>query len=238
SGIMRLLFYCEHLSAGTEQHKDLEFWKKFVIEYFADIGGIKYTVVNSIDKTPKQYEVPNAALPRYYNTLFQDGIRRVQIIPENPREIMMAQEVHVVECIRATMVYWFSNGSHVISHGSLRVFLNATLKIDSLEFHSHDHVEYIPRSLAVAALSTAISSDNTRTNITLPHSQVNGFGITDSLARFLQVTQVMAQMGELVNYYLSQSNLNSPLQTFNKFVSQINAQREVSQQQLQAHMQQ
>ncbi|KAK9261782.1 LIM-domain binding protein-domain-containing protein [Lipomyces tetrasporus] len=246
TALMRLLNFCETLSAGTEQQRNLDYWRKFVTEFYTDLGGLKYTVVNAVDKVPKHYDVPNAALPRYYNTLFQDGVRRVQIVPENPREIVMGQDMHVIECGRASMIYWFSNGNHVISHGSLRVFMNATMRIDSLEFQSHDHNEFVSRAMAVAAVSAAaapggMSPSSNAATTAVSRSQINGYGITDALTRFLQITQVMAQMRELVPYYLSPNNSSGPLQSFNSFVNLINAQRDNTQQQqlqLQAAQQQ
>ncbi|KAK9326179.1 LIM-domain binding protein-domain-containing protein [Lipomyces orientalis] len=236
TALMRLLNFCETLSAATEQQRNLDYWRKFVTDFYTDLGGLKYTVVNAVDKVPKHYDVPNAALPRYYYTLFQDGVRRVQIVPENPREIVMGQDMHVIECGRASMIYWFSNGNHVISHGSLRVFMNATMRIDSLEFQSHDHNEFVSRAMAVAAVSAAaapggMSPSSNAATTAVSRSQINGYGITDSLTRFLQITQVMAQMRELVPYYLSPNNSSGPLLSFNSFVNLINAQRENSQQQ-------
>lgn len=119
NALLRLILYCEHMSAGTEQQKELEFWRKFVLEYFTELGGLKYTAHDSMTKEQKVYEVPNPVLPRYYHTLFQGGIRRVQLIPENPREVVMSQGVHVIDCTRATMIYWYANGTHV-SHCSYK----------------------------------------------------------------------------------------------------------------------
>ncbi|KAK9490369.1 LIM-domain binding protein-domain-containing protein [Lipomyces doorenjongii] len=236
TALTRFLAFCETLSSGAEQQRDLDYWRKFVADFYADLGILKYTVVNAVDKVPKHYDVPNAALPRYYYTLFQDGVRRVQILPENPREIQINQEMCAIECGRATIIYWFSNGNHVISHGSMRVYMNTTARIESVEFQSHDHNEFVSRAMAVAAASAAAApggvspTSNTAASV-VSRSQVNGYGITDALTRFLQITQVMAQMRELVPYYLAPNNSAGPLQSFNSFVTLINTQREQSQQQ-------
>ncbi|KAK9371789.1 LIM-domain binding protein-domain-containing protein [Lipomyces chichibuensis] len=236
TALTRFLTFCETLSSGIEQQRDLDYWRKFVTDFYSDLASMKYTVVNAVDKVAKHYEVPTAALPRYYYTLFQDGVRRVQIFPENPREVVINQDVYAIECGRATVIYWFSNGNHVISHGSLRVYINTSARIESLEFQSHDHNEFVSRAMAVAAASAATApgggspTSNTAASV-VSRSQVNGYGITDALTRFLQITQVMAQMRELVPYYLTPSNSSGPLQSFNTFVSLINTHREQFQQQ-------
>ncbi|KAK9317679.1 LIM-domain binding protein-domain-containing protein [Lipomyces starkeyi] len=236
TALTRFLTFCETLSSGIEQQRDLDYWRKFVTDFYSDLGILKYTVVNAVDKVPKHYDVPNAALPRYYYTLFQDGVRRVQIFPENPREVQITPEAYAIECGRATVIYWFSNGNHVISHGSLRVYMNTAARIESLEFQSHDHNEFVSRAMAVAAATAAAApggvspTSNTATSV-VARSQVNGYGITDALTRFLQITQVMAQMRELVPYYLTPNNSSGPLQSFNTFVGLINTHREQSQQQ-------
>ncbi|KAK9473444.1 LIM-domain binding protein, partial [Dipodascopsis tothii] len=208
NALLRLILYCEHMSAGTEQQKDLDFWRKFVQEYFTEMGVLKHSVTDPVTKEQAVYEVPNAALPRYYRTLFQEGIKRVQLIPENPREVVVNPNVHVIDCTRTTVIYWFQNGSHVVCHGSLRIFTNAAYRFDSFEFHAHDFAEFMSKSVLVNTLKTQQANvgqaDAPSVAELLPKRLVNGFGITDTMKRFFQVTQVMSQMRELVPFYMAQ----------------------------------
>lgn len=60
----------------------------------------------------KQFEITTALLARYYFTLFESGVQTIQMTLEHPREKPMVNGM-MVECPRATFIYWFEGGCHV-----------------------------------------------------------------------------------------------------------------------------
>jgi len=60
----------------------------------------------------KQFEITTNLLARYYFTLFESGIRNVQMLVEQPREKGIHQGT-LVDCAKTSFIYWFDNDCHV-----------------------------------------------------------------------------------------------------------------------------
>jgi len=61
----------------------------------------------------KQFEITTNLLARYYFTLFESGIRNVQMLVEQPREKGIAHQGTLVDCPKTSFIYWFDNDCHV-----------------------------------------------------------------------------------------------------------------------------
>lgn len=68
---------------------------------------------NSTTRETKQFEITTQVLARYYYTLFESGVRNVQIMLEGTRETPLPNQGHIVESPKASFVYWFQNDCHV-----------------------------------------------------------------------------------------------------------------------------
>ena len=92
---------------------DLAYWQKFVDQFFSQSGILRQQLLCQADSSSKQYEISTSALPRYYCTHFESGVRKIQMILENAREREVPNHCHYVESPKASFIYWFESGSQV-----------------------------------------------------------------------------------------------------------------------------
>lgn len=120
--------------------------------FFSQRGVFRHTVHVTDGDADKQYEITYAALARYFHTHFESGIERMQFIIESDpvdRQLPLGQTW--VEN-KASFVYWFDTGSHLIARGSIRASFDAEEKLDVFEFVTHSHEEYLLRRRVVEAV--------------------------------------------------------------------------------------
>jgi hypothetical protein len=98
---------------------DLAYWHRFVDQFFSQAGVLRQQLLCPQDQSSKQYEISTPALPRYYCTHFESGVRKIQMILENAREKELPNSCHYVESQKASFIYWFGNG-HQVSRCPLR----------------------------------------------------------------------------------------------------------------------
>ncbi len=64
--------------------------------------------------TGKQYDIPFAALPRYFHTYYDSGVRSMQLIlDKGSLDRPLSNDSHYIENSKASLVCWFDAGSHV-----------------------------------------------------------------------------------------------------------------------------
>lgn len=61
----------------------------------------------------KQFEILTPALPRYYWTQFESGVKHIQMIVENAQERDISNGGQIVESSKTYFIYWFVNGCQV-----------------------------------------------------------------------------------------------------------------------------
>lgn len=112
---MKLHQFCSHLAAfeTTRQANDINHWRRFVQEFYSPGGVMRQALWNSTTRETKQFEITTQVLARYYFTLFESGIRNVQIMLENTRETVLPNQGHIVDSPKTSFIYWFENGCHV-----------------------------------------------------------------------------------------------------------------------------
>jgi hypothetical protein len=132
--LMRLVQFGEHLSAfgkqtkplaaymangaqrlaaeGQKQKEDLGYWGAFVEQFFSPKGVLRHSVFVNDEHSNKQYEITFPALPRYFYTHFDSGVKNMQMILEKGTEKALPAG-HYIESQNASFVYWFDNGSQV-----------------------------------------------------------------------------------------------------------------------------
>ena len=92
---------------------DLAYWMHFVQQFFSPRGVMRHSLWMLDESSNKQYEIPFSALPRYFHTHFQSGIKSMQLITEKGTEKPLPNNGHYIESLKSTFVYWFDNGSQV-----------------------------------------------------------------------------------------------------------------------------
>lgn len=95
-----------------DEEKGLEYWLHFVDEFYSPSGVLRRGVYSQEQGT-KQFAISYPALPRYYLTEFNSGVRRIQMVIENATEKVFSNGTYTVECL-VTFFYWFDNeAAHV-----------------------------------------------------------------------------------------------------------------------------
>ena len=132
---MRLMLFGDHLSSfganskpiqaymaggaqrlaaqGAKQREDLNYWLNFVDRFFSSKGVLRHSVWFVNENEAKQFEITFPALPRYFHTHFESGIKNMQMIMEKGFEKELPNNGHYIESQKSSFVYWFDNGSQV-----------------------------------------------------------------------------------------------------------------------------
>jgi hypothetical protein len=116
--VLRLHQFADHLASfnPANQTNDINHWRKFVADFYSPVGVMRQGLWHNGMNEQKQFEITTNLLARYYYTLFESGIKSVQMVVEQPREKPIANQGLIVDCGRTSFIYWFDNGCHVSSH--------------------------------------------------------------------------------------------------------------------------
>ncbi|OLL24688.1 Adhesion defective protein 1, partial [Neolecta irregularis DAH-3] len=233
SGVLRLHQFGEALSGCREHRHNIAYWKKVIGDYFMDNAVMRYTSYHSTTKDQRLFEIPSGILPRYFLMNHESGIRQMQLLLDGPRDFMLPTGMLLVECPRASIIYWFENGIQVTVAGHLRVFyLPGVMRIDTFDFLTQSHFELIPRNILckpspvpTSVESSPTPSTNTRRHsqvseeIRIPESLVNDFGITPKAMRCLEIVESLSYMRELMSFSASQDA--APTTSLRNFASSL-----------------
>ncbi|RKF84007.1 Transcriptional activator ptaB [Golovinomyces cichoracearum] len=171
--LMKLMLFADHLSSftsstnssesymtnpsqrlaaqGAKQRDDLNYWSTFVEHFFSPRGVLRHSVWVMDEKSNKQYEITFPALPRYFHTHFESGIKGIQMILEKGTEKELPNNNHYIESQKSSFVYWFEGGAQLVASGTIKAHFDAQQKIELLEFVTTSHEEYLPRTQVVEA---------------------------------------------------------------------------------------
>ena len=158
--LLKLVQFGERLSSfqGSKGKDDLGFWTDFVRRFFTASGVFRHTihVMDGEEGHDKQYEIGSSALPRYFHTHFESGVKTMQLVLDRQTaDRPLPGDSFFVENQNASFVYWFEGGSHVVASGTVRVQFDAEQKIDIFEFLCTGHEEYVSRKLVIQAAKPA-----------------------------------------------------------------------------------
>ena len=107
---------------GSKTKEGLNYWLSFVDRFFSSDGVLRHTLFDMHDMhegTTKQYEITFPALPRYFHTHFESGIKNMQMTMEKGSERELPNNGHYIESSKSSFVYWFDNGSQVSRYAKL-----------------------------------------------------------------------------------------------------------------------
>lgn len=237
---------------GAKQRDDLTYWVTFVERFFSAKGGLRHSVWVMDERSNKQYEITYPALPRYFYTHFESGIKGMQMVFVKGSEKELPNNNYYIESQKSSFVYWFENGAQLVASGTLKAHFDAEQKIELLEFITSSHEEYLPRTQVVEAarplhiwgkewhkvnsspdgkispemnkkkMKIMKSPSQPPPDIELPASKVKpSMGITHSVFRYLELTEVMIQMNPLFAYSHQNTHL-SPSNALEQYVANVN----------------
>lgn len=174
--LLKLMQFSEHLSgfpvskrptsqavaadieqqSGVRSKDDLSYWNQFVNIFFAPEGVFRHALLNDEEPNDRTYEIAFPAIARYFHTHFSSGVRNMQLIlDKGTTDRPLAHDCHFIENSRASFVYWFETGSHLVANGTLRAQFNAQQKLELLEFVTSSHEEYVSRRQVIDAAKPA-----------------------------------------------------------------------------------
>mmetsp|Transcript_23813 Transcript_23813/g.39169 ORF Transcript_23813/g.39169 Transcript_23813/m.39169 type:complete len:273 (-) Transcript_23813:540-1358(-) len=203
--VLRLLQYNEDQRRRPKDN-NIEFWRRFMAEYFSEKAKMKVDVWNAEYGEVRCFEPCAEVLPRLFKTKFDSGIKEELVYMENPCEYLLHNGAVVMDCPRAVLVSVFDN-AQVCNYGHLRVSFTDNLKIVCWEFCTRAHEEMLPRPLLQQKRSLSGNVE-----VLLPPSPVNEFGLTPQYVRCLQIADVVHDMKDLMTY-TSQSG-TGPLEAY------------------------
>ncbi|EQK98185.1 Topoisomerase II-associated protein PAT1 [Ophiocordyceps sinensis CO18] len=143
---------------GARGKDDLSYWNMFVGRFFSANGVFRHSLHfgDGEDTTNKQYEIAYPAIARYFHTHYASGVKSMQLILDRGMtDRPLAADSHCMENARASFVYWFETGSHLVATGTLRAHFDTELKFELLEFFTTGHEEYISRKQVIDAAKPA-----------------------------------------------------------------------------------
>ncbi|XP_072998630.1 transcriptional corepressor SEUSS [Typha latifolia] len=167
----RLTHYMYHQQHRPEDN-NIEFWRKFVAEYFAPNAkkrwcvsfygsGRQTTGVFPQDvwhceicnrKPGRGFETTVEVLPRLFQIKYASGTLEELLYVDMPREYQNASGQIVLDYAKAIQESVFEQ-LRVVREGQLRIVFSPDLKICSWEFCARHHEELIPRRLLIPQLS-------------------------------------------------------------------------------------
>ncbi|PIN14134.1 LIM domain binding protein LDB1/NLI/CLIM [Handroanthus impetiginosus] len=187
-----------------QQHRpednNIEFWRKFVAEYFAPNAKKKWCVsmygsgrqTNGVfpqdvwhceicnRKPGRGFEATVEVLPRLFKIKYESGTLEELLYVDMPREYQNASGQIVLDYAKAIQESVFEQ-LRVVRDGQLRIVFSPDLKICSWEFCARRHEELIPRRLLipqVSQLGTAAqkyqaATQNASPSVSVPELQNN-----------------------------------------------------------------
>ncbi|CAA20316.1 Adhesion defective protein [Schizosaccharomyces pombe] len=252
-GVLRLLQYNEQLMSGWEStmKDDIGYWRRFVHDFYTEKGTFRYNIdyKDSPNQEPKLFELSYAALPRFLYLSYCGKLKKMSFLLGNTKEFAIPNNGYFVESSRASILYQYQGGVQVIVSGHLRAhfFRAPLLKLDSLEFSAVGHSEYLLRELmtnASLALSQSRppqnqiqhdgvksedpSSESVNINSSsslLPDSPVNEYGLEPHIMRFMEITETISGMRDLIAFTLAQRS--GPTSALHKFATALQQQHQM-----------
>ncbi|CAL9770652.1 unnamed protein product [Musa acuminata subsp. burmannicoides] len=167
----RLTQYMYH-QQHRPQDNNIEFWRKFIAEYFAPSAkkrwcvslygsGRQTTGVLPQDvwhceicnhKPGRGFETTVEVLPRLFQIKYASGTLEELLYVDMPREYQNASGQIVLDYAKAIQESVFEQ-LRVVRDGQLRIVFNPDLKISSWEFCARRHEELIPRRVIIPQVS-------------------------------------------------------------------------------------
>jgi hypothetical protein len=106
-----LVQYSDRLASSAEQRQDINYWRRFCEDFYADRGIMQYGLWNAKTQEKKSFEIDSATIANFYQTNYCSGVQEIHLLLTNAREYVSAQQTQCVECPRAMLIYIMDDGS-------------------------------------------------------------------------------------------------------------------------------
>ncbi|KAG0364316.1 hypothetical protein BGZ54_007634 [Gamsiella multidivaricata] len=184
-------------------NQTIEFWQGFVNQFYATEGRQKYTLVNSMDKGIKVFELPVSSLAKFYHVNCVSGVKEMRMTLDRVVGLVSKAPL-TVECSKVSLLSDYTNGTKVIMNGTVKVVFTQAYKIERLDFTASDYVELIPRPKEDLSTSPTLDpkadtkkrptskragASNKEASQSVPERVVNEFGVTNKTMRNLEVIE-------------------------------------------------
>lgn len=158
--LVRLSQLSEHLSGypGARSRDDLGYWNGLVARFFSTSATFRHTLPSpeGDDTGPRQYDITFPAIARYFHTHFGSGVKSMQLtLGQGTVDRALPGDGYLIENPKASLIYWFETGSHLVSSGNLRVQFDNEQKMELFEFLATSHEEFIARKQVIDAAKPA-----------------------------------------------------------------------------------
>ncbi|CAG8704077.1 7_t:CDS:2, partial [Acaulospora morrowiae] len=197
-----LLLFADYLESdfNIKKKDDIAHWVEFTKIFFDENTSMNY------NSGSRKFEIKYQLIPRFYQTFFESGVTKIQLILGITQESIQHNNGILVECKSASIMYHYENGMQVVETGRLSVtFVN--MKITNFEFEAEKYTEYVPRQL----LNEFIT--NSQENL------INGHGIPHKTMRCLEVGEGVDYMQEVMTVTINNPNIG-PLEALRIIASQ------------------
>ncbi|CAK7346852.1 unnamed protein product [Dovyalis caffra] len=189
-----------HQQQRRPEDNNIEFWRKFVSEFFAPHAKKKWCVsmygngrqatgvfpqdvwhCEICNRKPgRGFEATVEVLPRLFKIKYESGTLEELLYVDMPREYQNSSGQIVLDYAKAIQESVFDQ-LRVVRDGQLRIVFSPDLKICSWEFCARRHEELIPRRLLIpqvsqlgaAAQKYQAATQNGSANLTVPELQNN-----------------------------------------------------------------
>lgn len=178
-------------------------------------------------------------------------MKNIQLQVEMPKEIALNGGRHMVETQKASFMYWFENGTHIVANGRLSLQYDENQKIELFDFCTTSYEEYLqynhvreltrplhewqkewqkinegskqsPEMNKKGKARQFKSPNMVPPDVTLPDTRLKGLVLTQSVSQFLEIAEVMSQMNPLFQF--SQQNNGLPAyNSLDQYMAQVNA---------------
>ncbi|KAI8852566.1 LIM-domain binding protein-domain-containing protein [Chytridium lagenaria] len=147
SAISRLHSFLEFMSPTSDKWLNLDYWRSFASEFFSVEGFMTFKLF-AASREQKRFDLPRSIIPRHFLILYDCGITKIEMCLNRLKEVSISPGIGL-DGEKVTLIHHFSNGTKVISEGTLTIRFTDTFKLDLFEYVSETFSELLPRDTLV-----------------------------------------------------------------------------------------
>ena len=218
--IVRFLRYSDLLTCKHEK-PNLPYLKQLVADFFTEGSHISFSF--KLSNEIKSYKISYCLIPLIY-LKYLENVQMFEFTQKFLSANVLPDFSTIVETDHFSKKCVFEDGSYCNHFGSLKVFMDKSLKFEKFEIIT----DYNVTGIEFTSLEKFLNDFSYENKISPNSFQIKShfrcisrltrFGITEDLLRLLQVSDVMTLSKPLLNFYMN-SNSNSfseSLELFNK----------------------
>lgn len=203
----------------------MDWWNEIISKYFSPFAQMRVQLYNIKSTTDKSFLLQFASLARFYHAHFVGGIKQIMLSSYDHTQKKTPGGETIVQSLQSSLTYVFNNDIRVSTSGSISLLFDEFNKIVRFDMTTIGWEEYIPRTMASAALQASRSpQQNSKQSpkmnknvkklqqqnqpeppLQAPSSGVNEWGITPHIQQFLEVNPPVLSSTKLTMIRLPKS---------------------------------